>query len=221
MFLFNLCRGGFKMKCIESLGKTVDEAVKKALSELKVTEDKVEIKVIDEGSKGLLNIIGKREAKVKVTLKTDYIDEVRTFLRKVFEDMNLVIEIKIKEIGNDLFVNLFGKNIGLLIGYRGETLDSLQYLVNLVANKNHADGKYKRVILDTENYRAKREETLKRLALKISKRVKEEKSPFKLEPMNPYERRVIHSALQNDKYVRTYSEGEEPHRRVVVELKKS
>lgn len=206
------------MKCIESLGKTVDEAVKKALSELKVTEDKVEIKVIDEGSKGLLNIIGKREAKVKVTLKTDYIDEVRTFLRKVFEDMNLVIEIKIKEIGNDLFVNLFGKNIGLLIGYRGETLDSLQYLVNLVANKNHADGKYKRVILDTENYRAKREETLKRLALKISKRVKEEKSPFKLEPMNPYERRVIHSALQNDKYVRTYSEGEEPHRRVVVEL---
>ncbi|AAK81655.1 spoIIIJ-associated protein [Clostridium acetobutylicum] len=209
------------MKCIESLGKTVDEAVKKALSELKVTEDKVEIKVIDEGSKGLLNIIGKREAKVKVTLKTDYIDEVRTFLRKVFEDMNLVIEIKIKEIGNDLFVNLFGKNIGLLIGYRGETLDSLQYLVNLVANKNHADGKYKRVILDTENYRAKREETLKRLALKISKRVKEEKSPFKLEPMNPYERRVIHSALQNDKYVRTYSEGEEPHRRVVVELKKS
>ncbi|MCR3761124.1 RNA-binding cell elongation regulator Jag/EloR [Clostridium felsineum] len=209
------------MKSVETIGKTVDDAVKKALSELKVTEDKVEIEVIDEGSKGLLNILGKREAKVKVTLKIDYIEEVRTFLRKVFQDMNLVIEIITKEVDNNLFVNLSGKNIGLLIGYRGETLDSLQYLVNLVANKNCVDGKYKRVIVDTENYRAKREETLKRLAFRISKRVKEENKAFRLEPMNPYERRIIHSALQNDKFVRTYSEGEEPHRRVVIELKKS
>lgn len=133
--------------------------------------------------------------------------------------MNLDIEIKIKEVDNNLFVNLYGKNIGLLIGYRGETLDSLQYLVNLVVNKEHEEGKYKRVVLDTENYRAKREETLRRLAFKIGKRVKEEHKSFKLEPMNPYERRIIHSALQNDKYVRTYSEGEEPHRRVVVDLK--
>lgn len=208
------------MKSVEAIGKTVDEAIKKALDDLRTTEENVQIEIIDEGSKGLLNIIGKREAKVKVTLKKDYVSEARNFLREIFDAMNLVIEIRIKEIDNNLFVNLYGKNIGLLIGYRGETLDSLQYLVNLVVNKNHEEGKYKRVVLDTENYRSKREETLKRLAFKIGKRVKEEQKSFKLEPMNPYERRIIHSSLQNDKYIRTYSEGEEPHRRVVVELKK-
>ncbi|PJI08362.1 MULTISPECIES: RNA-binding cell elongation regulator Jag/EloR [Clostridium] len=209
------------MKSVETIGKTVEDAIEKALNDLQTTKENVKVEVIDEGSKGILNIIGKREAKVKVTLKKDYVSEARNFLKKVFDDMNLDIEIKIREVDNNLFINLYGKNIGLLIGYRGETLDSLQYLVNLVVNKDHEEGKYKRVVLDTENYRAKREETLKRLAFKIAKRVKEEQRHFKLEPMNPYERRIIHSALQNDKYVKTYSEGEEPHRRVVVELKKS
>lgn len=209
------------MKSVETIGKTVEDAIEKALNDLQTTKEKVQVEIIDEGSKGILNIIGKREAKVKVTLKKDYVLEARNFLKKIFDAMNLDIEIKIKEVDKNLFVNLYGKNIGLLIGYRGETLDSLQYLVNLVVNKEHEEGKYKRVVLDTENYRAKREETLRRLAFKIGKRVKEEHKCFKLEPMNPYERRIIHSALQNDKYVRTYSEGEEPHRRVVVELKKS
>jgi spoIIIJ-associated protein len=110
--------------------------------------------------------------------------------------------------------------MGILIGYRGETLDSLQYLVSLVINKGHETA-YKRVVLDTENYRSKREETLKRLAQKVASTVRRTGKNVRLEPMNPYERRIIHSALQDDRYVKTYSEGEEPYRRVVVDLKKA
>jgi len=110
--------------------------------------------------------------------------------------------------------------MGILIGYRGETLDSLQYLVSLVVNKDH-EAEYKRVILDTENYRYNRQETLRKLASKMAYKVRVGGKTLKLEPMNPYERRVIHSTLQNDPYVRTYSEGEEPFRRVVIELKKA
>ncbi|MFL0250102.1 RNA-binding cell elongation regulator Jag/EloR [Clostridium neuense] len=208
------------MKSIESVGKSIDEAVKNALLELKTTEDKVEIEVLDEGSKGILNIIGKREAKVKVTLKKDYVSEAREFLKKIFSDMNMMVEIRIKESDNCLNINLAGHNMGLIIGYRGETLDSIQYLVSLVINRDN-DGQYKRVVIDTENYRAKREETLRRLANKIAHKVKVEKKSFVLEPMNPYERRIIHAELQNDKSVTTYSEGEEPFRRVVVDLEKS
>lgn len=110
--------------------------------------------------------------------------------------------------------------MGILIGYRGETLDSLQYLVSLIINKGH-ETEYKRVVLDTENYRSKREETLKRLAFRVADKVKATGKFVKLEPMNPYERRIIHSSLQNDKYVDTFSEGDEPYRRVVVDLKKA
>ena len=118
-----------------------------------------------------------------------------------------------------LKINLSGKKMGLIIGYRGETLDSIQYLVSLVVNKHH-ELPHKKVILDTENYRSKREETLKGVAIKTAARVKKTGKAFKLEPMNPYERRIIHSALQEDTDVDTFSEGEEPFRRVVIELKK-
>lgn len=208
------------MKSIESVGKNIDEAVKNALLELKTTEDKVKIEVLDEGSKGILNIIGKREAKVKVTLKKDYVLEARNFLKNIFNDMGMMVEIRIKEANNCLNINLAGHNMGLIIGYRGETLDSIQYLVSLVINKGN-DGQYKRVVVDTENYRAKREETLRRLANKIARKVKADRKSFVLEPMNPYERRIIHAELQNDRDVTTYSEGEEPFRRVVVDLQKS
>lgn len=208
------------MKSIESIGKNINEAVKNALLELKTTEDKVKIEVLDEGSKGILNIIGKREAKVRVTLKKDYVSEARNFLKSIFRDMGMMVEIRIKEAANCLNINLAGHNMGLIIGYRGETLDSIQYLVSLVINKDN-DGQYKRVIVDTENYRARREETLRRLANKIAHKVKLEKKSFVLEPMNPYERRIIHAELQNDKDITTYSEGEEPFRRVVVDLEKS
>ncbi|KAJ49564.1 spoIIIJ-associated protein [Clostridium tetanomorphum] len=208
------------MKTIDMTGKTVEDAVNNALKELNVAIDKVEVEVIDEGSKGLFKLIGARPAKVKVTVKKDHAYEAKNFLREVLESMGIKAEIRAEEEENVLRICMTGPNMGILIGYRGETLDSLQYLVSLVVNKNHED-EYKRVILDTENYRQKREETLKRLALKIGNKARRTGKIVKLEPMNPYERRIIHSVLQNDPYVETYSEGEEPYRRVVVDLKKA
>ncbi|NMM62036.1 protein jag [Clostridium sp. P21] len=207
------------MKVMEMTGRTVEEALKIALSELKVTEDKVEVEVLDSGKKGFFNI-GSRPAKIKVTVKRDYMYEAKAFLRDVLDSMKVKAEIRTKEEGNVIKVSLTGPNMGILIGYRGETLDSLQYLISLVVNKGH-DTEYKRVILDTENYRLKREETLKRLARRIADKVRKTGKAVKLEPMNPYERRIIHSALQDDVLVDTYSEGEEPFRRVVVDLKKA
>lgn len=201
-------------------GKTTDDAIKNALKELKLTEDKVTIEVLDEGSKGFLNIIGVKPARVRVTIKRDRIYEAKNFLREILDSMDMKAEIRVKEENDEIRINLIGPNMGILIGYRGETLDSLQYLVSLVVNKDH-DEEYKRVILDTENYRYNRQETLKRLASKMANKVKLSGKTLKLEPMNPYERRVIHSALQNDPNVKTYSEGEEPKRRVVIELKKA
>ncbi|MGL4731356.1 MAG: RNA-binding cell elongation regulator Jag/EloR [Clostridium sp.] len=208
------------MRIIEMTGKTTEDAIKNALSELNVTKDKVDIEVLDEGSKGFLNIIGVKPAKVRVTVKKDKANEAKVFLRDVLNSMDVKAEIKIKEQKNEMHINLIGPNMGILIGYRGETLDSLQYLVSLVVNKNHED-EYIRVILDTENYRHNRQETLKRLAEKMASKVKATGKTFKLEPMNPYERRVIHAALQDNSEVKTYSEGEEPRRRVVIELKKA
>ncbi len=208
------------MKVIEMTGRTVEEALKNALKELKVEEDKVEFEVLDAGNKGFFNLIGTRPAKIQVKVKRDYIYEAKTFVRDVLDCMGVKAEIRIKEENNVVKVSLTGPDMGILIGYRGETLDSLQYLISLVINKGH-EMEYKRVILDTENYRLKREETLKRLARRIAEKVRRTGRPVKLEPMNPYERRVIHSALQNDFYVNTYSEGEEPFRKVVVDLKKA
>jgi len=208
------------MKSIEIIGMTAEEAIQNALRELNVTEEKVTIEVLEEGSKGFLNIIGVKPAKVKVRLKRDYIGDAKKFLREILNAMNVKAEIHIKEENNEININLVGPNMGVLIGYRGETLDSLQYLLSLVVNKNH-DETYKRVILDTVNYRQNRQETLKKLALKMGDKVRINGKTLKLEPMNPYERRVIHSTLQNNAYVTTHSEGDEPYRRVVIELKKA
>lgn len=208
------------MKVIEMTGRTVEEALKNALNELKVTEDKTEVEVLDAGNKGFFNLIGARPAKIRVKVKRDYMYEAKTFIRDVLDQMGVKAEIRVKEENNVVKVSLTGPDMGILIGYRGETLDSLQYLISLVVNKGH-EMEYKRVILDTENYRTKREETLKRLARRIAEKVRRTGRSVKLEPMNPYERRIIHSALQNDFYVNTYSEGEEPFRRVVVDLKKA
>ena len=208
------------MKSMEFVGKTIDEAKEHALSELGTQKDKVKIEVIDEGKKGIFNFIGRRPAKIKVTVNKDYSEEARKFLKSILDNMKVDAEIDIKESNNKINIELKGSSMGILIGYRGETLDSIQYLVNLVVNKGQ-DGEYKRVVLDAENYRDKREETLKRLAVRMSHRVEKTGKLMRLEPMNPYERRIIHSALQSDKYVKTYSEGDEPRRYVVIDLKKA
>lgn len=196
------------MKILEMTGKTINEALNNALKELKLTEDKIEYEVLDEGSKGFLNIIGTKPAKILVKVKRDYKEEVRVFLRSILDNMRVQSEIKIREVDDVIYIDLNGPKMGLIIGYRGETLDSLQYLSSLVVNKEH-DIPYKKVVLDTENYRKKREETLKRVAEKTAYKVRKTRRPYKLEPMNPYERRVIHSALQDNEYVYTFSEGDE------------
>lgn len=208
------------MKVIEVSGKNIEEAKRIALKQLETTEDKVEILVLDEGSKGILGFIGTKPCKIKVTVKRDYIEDAKTFIRSILDNMGVMAEIRIKEENNVVNINLTGPRMGIIIGYRGETLDAIQYLVSLIINNDH-ETEYKRVVLDTENYRSKREETIKRLAEKTAYKVRRNGRSFKLEPMNPYERRIIHSTLQNDKYVYTYSEGEEPYRKVVVDLKKA
>ncbi len=208
------------MEKIEVTGKTVEEALTNALVKLETTSDKVEYEVIEKGSSGILGIFNSKPARILVWKKATMEDNVMDFLDSVFKAMNLTVKIdmNIDEKENTVNINLSGEDMGVLIGKRGQTLDSLQYLTSLVANKESE--KYYRVKLDTENYRARRKETLESLAKNIAYRVKRTKKSVSLEPMNPYERRIIHSVLQNDKYVSTKSEGEEPFRHVVVFMKK-
>ena len=207
------------MKSIEVEGKTVEEALNKALIELGTDKNMVNVEILSHGSKGLFNVIGVKPAKIRVSNKYDYIEEAQVFIANILNCMEIEAKIDFKEENDILRINLSGEKMGVIIGYRGETLDSIQYLVSLVVNKVH-ELPHKKVILDTENYRNKREETLKGVAIKTANKVKKTRKVFKLEPMNPYERRIIHSALQGNAFVNTYSEGEEPFRRVVVELKK-
>lgn len=207
------------MKILEITGKSVKEALENALKELKLTEDKIEYEVLDEGSRGFFNIIGTKPAKILVKVKRDYKEEVRVFLRSILDNMDIKAEITIKEENDILYIDLTGPKMGIIIGYRGETLDSLQYLCSLVVNKDHSVA-YKKVVLDTESYRKKREETLVRVAEKTAYKVRKNSRPYRLEPMNPYERRIIHSALQDNQFVYTYSDGDEPRRRVVVDIKR-
>ena len=206
------------MEFIEATGKNIDEALKNALNQLKTTQDKIEYTVLDEGSKGFLNIIGVKPVKISVKLKKDAVLDAKKFLQTVLMKMDVKADISIKEINRELHINITGENVGAIIGYRGETLDALQYLVSLVVNKNN-EGSYKKILLDAENYRAKRKETLIVLANKTADKAKKYKKLIRLEPMNSYERRIIHGALQNDKEVKTYSEGEEPFRRIVVDIR--
>ncbi|MBD5449101.1 MAG: protein jag [Lachnospiraceae bacterium] len=207
------------MEFIEVSAKTVNDAITEACQKLTVTSDKLEYEVIEEGSSGFLGI-GSKPAVIKARVKSSVEDTAKDFLNEVFRAMNLavVVDVKYNEEESSMEVDLSGDEMGVLIGKRGQTLDSLQYLVSLVVNKNVEN--YIRVKVDTENYRQRRKETLENLAKNISYKVKRTKRPVSLEPMNPYERRIIHSALQNDKYVTTHSEGDEPFRHVVVVLRR-
>ncbi|MCM1541158.1 MAG: protein jag [Blautia sp.] len=211
-----------ELEYIEVSAKTVNEAITEACRKLGVTSDRLEYTVLDEGSNGFLGI-GSRPAVIKAAAKIEEIsveDAAKNFLNDVFSAMHMmvVVDIKYDETDHSMDIDLSGDEMGVLIGKRGQTLDSLQYLVSLVVNKGSEE--YIRVKVDTENYRQRRKETLENLAKNIAYKVKRTKRPVSLEPMNPYERRIIHSALQNDKYVTTYSEGEEPFRRVVVTVRK-
>ena len=202
---------------IRKSGKSVDEAIAAALAELGTSKEEVSITVIEEGSKGCLGVFGGKDAVVLVKKNFNPGRAAENFLREVFLSMGLIVKIDTQMKDKHLFINLTGEDMGILIGKRGQTLDALQYLVNLVVNKN--SNSYVSVMLDTENYRQRRKETLETLALNLAKKVKHTKKNVVLEPMNPYERRIIHSALQNDRFVTTYSEGEEPYRNVVITLK--
>ena len=200
---------------IKETEKEAPVSAKKERSEKKPKKEK-EVKEIKEEAKPEEP---KREETVLAEVQDVTIQAVEEFLRNTLNAMDMEVEIK-SEIDSDgaLSINMTGEHMGILIGKRGQTLDALQYLANRVANK-HQEG-YVRVKLDTENYRARREETLRHLAKNIAHKVKRTRRPVALEPMNPYERRIIHSALQSDPYVTTHSEGEEPYRKVVVTLKR-
>ena len=208
------------MEFIEVSAKTVDDAITESLVKLGTTSDKIEYEVIEKGSSGFLGI-GSRAAIIKVRKKSDVEDYVYEFLHNVFLAMSLEVEIIINksEDGKNVDVELKGEEMGVLIGKRGQTLDSLQYLTNLAVGKQVNE--YVKVKIDTEDYRKRRRDTLENLAKNIAYKVKRTKRSVSLEPMNPFERRVIHSALQNDRYVNTHSEGEEPYRHVVVTLKRN
>jgi spoIIIJ-associated protein len=203
----------------EFSAKTVDDAITEACKEFGVASDKLDYEVVNEGSTGFLGI-GSKEAVIKAKIKSSIIDNAKTFLNEVFAAMNMVVVINAEYDADnkEMVIDLSGDDMGVLIGKRGQTLDSLQYLTSLVVNKGEED--YIRVKVDTENYRKRRQDTLENLAKNIAFKVKRTKRSVSLEPMNPYERRIIHSALQNDKFVTTHSEGEEPFRHVVVTMKK-
>lgn len=207
------------MEYVEFSAKTVNDAITDACQKFTVTSDKLDYVVVEEGSTGFLGI-GAKPAVIRAKVKNSVADNAKDFLDDVFRAMNMsvTVEVKYDEADKSMDIDLNGDEMGVLIGKRGQTLDSLQYLVSLVVNKDVED--YIRVKVDTENYRQRRKETLENLAKNIAYKVKRTKRPVALEPMNPYERRIIHSALQSDKYVTTHSEGDEPFRRVVVTLKR-
>lgn len=201
------------MKFVEKTGKSVEEALRLALIELDAKREDVEFEIIEEGSKGFLGF-GAKETRIKVIKKNKATDIAVDFLKSLLVKMNISAEIEAEQVEDNLSINMIGTDMAILIGKRGQTLDSLQYLVSLVVNKDRDD--YIRVVLDTENYRMKRKETLENLAGKLAFKVKKSRKNVILEPMNPYERRIIHSALQNNPYVSTKSEGDEPFRKVVI-----
>ena len=208
------------MKSIEITARSVEEAISSALQELQLKEEEAEITVLEEPSKGFLGLLGGKMARVKVTEKDTPLKTSKKFLEDVTAKMGAIVEVAVNQDEEEHYVkmNLVGKDLGILIGRRGDTLDALQYLANLVANKNNTGERIK-IIIDAEDYRKRREETLIKLAGRMADKVKKTGRKVVLEPMNPQERRIIHTALQNEVNIETLSEGEEPFRKVVISLK--
>lgn len=208
-----------------------DQRVEDELEDVKLPSEKVISEKLDaisdevpevqktENVKTEEQVVRTRDSEDTIVVSREEVEQViknaEVFLEKLLKQMDIECTIK-SEIVNDnrISIGLEGKNMGIIIGKRGETLDAIQYLVNIVANKERRE--YIKIMLDTENYRARREETLRKLAFKLSKKVQKSRKPIILEPMNPYDRRIIHSALQDSKFVKTHSEGKEPFRKVVI-----
>lgn len=204
------------IRYIETTGKTKEEAVEKAAAELKVNPSELEIELIEEGTKGFFGF-GAKDFKIKASIIDNYEKRINDFLNDIFRVLDIDAEILIKKSGDTAKVKIMGDSAGQLIGRRGESLDALQLLLGLAVNKAHTE--YVKVLLDIEDYREKREQSLIRYANKMARTAAKQRKNIKLEPMNPYERRIVHSALQNDTYVTTYSEGEDPYRKVVISVK--
>ncbi len=203
------------LKKIEKSAKSKEEAVELALAELGVSEEDVTVTVLEEGTKGFLGL-GSKETTVLVEVNDISIIRIKKFLADVFKGFNIDVQIDAKRSENGIDVELSGDNMGIVIGKRGETLDSLQYLATLVANKGLSREEYAKVTLDTENYRQKRNEALVALSERLAQKVARTGKKYTLEPMNPYERRIIHANLQSSEVVTTFSIGEDPYRKIVI-----
>ena len=206
------------MKSLEIRSKTKDEAISKALTELNVKLEDLQVEVLENPSKGFLGFLGAKDGLYKFTVieKETELDIAKAFVENILKNSNIKADLSVTQQGNVINVDIKGEEAAVLIGRRGETLDSIQLLTGLALNKINKNSNL-RVLVDIENYRAKREESLIRYAQKVAREVIKTKKTKKLEYMNPYERRIIHSALQNNKSVSTYSEGTDPYRRLVVE----
>jgi spoIIIJ-associated protein len=202
------------VKEITASGQTVEEAVESALEQLNTSRDKVEIEVIDEGKKGLLGVFGAKRAYVKVTVKKNPIEEAKKFIHDVAKNMNINVDIATTVEGNHVTFEMSAENIALLIGKRGQTLNAFQYLVHLALNKDSEE--YYSVTLDAEGYRGRRKETLESLAGKMADKALRLNKKVALEPMPAFERKIIHSVLQGNEGITTYSDGVEPHRHIVI-----
>jgi spoIIIJ-associated protein len=205
------------MNKIVVTGKTIEEAVKSGLASWNTTEDRVRIRVLEQPSKGLFGWIGTKDAKVELEKIPDPLEETEKFLHEVFQAMKIDVTLESLPDNEGYRIDLRGKELGILIGRRGQTLDALQYLANIVANRYSST--HLRIALDAENFRERRKKTLEDLAVKLASRVVRTQKEVVLEPMPPQERKVIHSRLQNHSQVKTSSRGEEPNRRIVISLK--
>lgn len=206
------------MKIVEKAGKTVDEAVDLALKELDASIDDVSVEILEEPSKGILGLIMVKQARVRITVKEESPNRAVSLLKEIFRTMDLDVKINAEENEKTIMIDLEGPDLGLLIGRRGETLDALQYLVNLSVNKNQEIRK--KIIIDIEGYRDRREKTLQKLAEKLAEKARQRGRNVVLEPMSAQERRIIHTALQGRDDIYTFSEGEDPYRKIIISPKK-
>lgn len=214
---------------LEIKSKSIEDAITNALEQLSVSRDEIEVEVIENPVKGFLGLIGNKEGKYRITVikkeepkvekEISQVDIAREFVENIINNLNIDATVDITKEKNVIKVNIVGKEAACLIGRRGETLDSIQFLAGLALNKANKDS-HSKILIDIENYRAKRAESLVKYANRVAREVAKTKKTKKLDYMNPYERRIIHSTLQNDKFVKTYSEGIDPYRRLVIEYKK-